>query len=300
MISFKSDLNICSRTLTTRFIWRRFETHITWELRMMRLSVFTVWKKELNVCSIYLLSKANDVRSVLCSIEKWRIVLILILLSLRCKWYSFICFFRSFDKISFKKKKISSQFKKKITISIKQIIKIVSLIFETFSLVFENSIAVTEFSNLVMFDALKRSDFFFVDFEKRQIFSSFVVFSFLFFHRNKSSFLIAFFFFELIRINRKFAHFKEKMYSNFSVFEKKIAKIATNVTQFSIVFDDLKRAMKMLKDRLLTTKKLIKDERMLTLFSEIKSERKVFVFRAEIADERIVTIESDHENQKDK
>ena len=90
LISSKSDLNICSRALTTRFIWRRFETHITWEVRIMRLSVCTVWKKELNVCSIFLLSKTNDVRFILCSIEEWRIARILMSLSLRCKWYSLI------------------------------------------------------------------------------------------------------------------------------------------------------------------------------------------------------------------
>ena len=58
--------------------------------------------------------------------------------------------------------------------------------------------------------------------------------------------------------------------------------------------------MKMLKNRLLTMKKLIKDERVLTFFSEINSEREMFVFRVEIVDERIITIESDYENQKNK
>ena len=140
------------------------------------------------------------------------------------------------------------------------------MIFEILSFVFESFVAVIEFSNFVMFDALKRFDFFFVDFEKRQIISFFVVFFSFFFHRNESSSLIAFLFFELIRINKEFAHFKEKMYSNFFVFEKKITKIATNVTQFSIVFDDLKRAIKVLKSRLLTMKKLIKNEKVLTFF----------------------------------
>ena len=90
------------------------------------------------------------------------------------------------------------------------------------------------------------------------------------------------------------------MYSNVSAFAKKIIKIAKNVTQLSIVFDDLKRAMRVLKNRLLTMKKLMKNEKMLTFFSKIDSERKAFVSFAEIADERIITIENDHENQKDK
>ena len=80
----------------------------------------------------------------------------------------------------------------------------------------------------------------------------------------------------------------------------KIVKIATNVIQLSIVFDDLKKIMKMLKNRLLTMKKLIKNERMMILFSKINSERKAFAFFAEIVDEKVVTIESDYENQKDK
>ena len=46
--------------------------------------------------------------------------------------------------------------------------------------------------------------------------------------------------------------------------------------------------------------KLIRDERVMTLFSKINSEREAFASRAEIADERVITIESDHENQKDK
>ena len=58
--------------------------------------------------------------------------------------------------------------------------------------------------------------------------------------------------------------------------------------------------MKLLKNRLLTMKKLIKDEKAFAFFSEINSERKVFIFRAKIADEKIVTIESNHKNQKDK
>ena len=120
------------------------------------------------------------------------------------------------------------------------------------------------------------------------------------FHKDDSTFLIAFLFFELIRINRNLARFKKKMYSNVSAFAKKIVKIAKSVIQLSIVFDDLRKAMKMLKNRLLTMKKLIKNERMMTLFSEINSEKKAFVSFAEIADERIITIESDHENQKDK
>ena len=90
------------------------------------------------------------------------------------------------------------------------------------------------------------------------------------------------------------------MFSKIFAFAKKIVKIATNVTQLSIVFDDLRKAMKVLKDRLLAMKKLIKNERVLTFFFEINSERKVFVFRVEIADKRIITIESDHENQKNK
>ena len=138
------------------------------------------------------------------------------------------------------------------------------MIFEILSLVFENSVAEIEFSNFVMFDALKRFDSFFVDFNKRQIFSSFVVFSFLSFHRNETSSQIASLFLELIRINRNFAQFKKKMHSKVFDFAKKIIKIATNVIQLSIVFDDLKRAMRMLKNRLLTMKKLIKNERMMT------------------------------------
>ena len=184
--------------------------------------------------------------------------------------------------------------------SMKKIVKTVFLIFETLSLVFENSVAVTEFSNSIMFDALKRFDFSLVDFSKRQIFSSFVVFSFLFFHKNKSSSLIASLFFALIYINKKFAHFKEKKYSNLFAFEKKIVKVATNVIQLLIVFDDLRKAMKMLKNRLLTMKKLIKSEKVLTFFSKINKKREAFVSFAEIADEKVITIESDHENQKNK
>ena len=56
----------------------------------MRLSICIVWKKRLNECSISLFSRTNDVRSVLCSIEKWWIARILMSLSLRCKWYSLI------------------------------------------------------------------------------------------------------------------------------------------------------------------------------------------------------------------
>ena len=192
------------------------------------------------------------------------------------------------------------QSKKKTIKSMKKIIKIVSVIFEIFFFVFENSVAAIEFLNSVMFDALKRFDFFFVDFNKRQILSIFVVFSSFSFHKNETSFQIAFLFFELIRINRNLAQFKKKMFSKVFSFAKKIIKIAKNVIQLSIVCDDLRKAMKVLKNRLLTTKKLIKNERMMTLFSKINSERKAFVSFAEIVDERIVTIESDHENQKDK
>ena len=188
--------------------------------------------------------------------------------------------------------------KKKTIKSMKKIIKTVSLIFETFF--FASLVAATEFLNSVMFDALKRFDFSFVDFSKRQILSTFVVFSFLSFHRNDSTSLIAFLFFELIRINRNFARFKEKMYSNVFAFAKKIIKIAKNVIQLSIVFNDLRKAMKMLKNRLLTMKKLMKSERMLIFFSKIDSKKKAFVSFAEIADERIITIENNHENQKNK
>ena len=181
----------------------------------------------------------------------------------------------------------------------KKIIKTV-LIFETFSLVFESSVAAIEFSNLVMFDALKRFDFSFVDFNKRQVFSFFVVFFLFSFHRNETSSQIASLFLELIRINRNLAQFKKKMHSKVFDLAKKIVKIATNVIQLSIAFDDLRKTMKMLKNRLLTMKKLIKNERMMTLFSKINSERKAFVSFAEIADERVFTIESDHENQKNK
>ena len=108
--------------------------------------------------------------------------------------FIYICFCRNFDKISLKKKKISNQFKKKIIISMKKIVKIV-LIFEIFSFAFENFVAAIEFSNFVMFNALKRFDFSFVDFNKRQIFSSFVVFFFFFFietkHRLKLRFYLS-------------------------------------------------------------------------------------------------------------
>ena len=181
----------------------------------------------------------------------------------------------------------------------KKIIKIV-LIFETFSPVFENSVAAIEFSNLVTSEALKRFDSSFVDLNKRQALSSFVVsFSFSF-HRNETSSQIASLFLELIRINRNLAQFKKKMHSKISDLAKKIVKIATNVIQLSIVFDDLRRAMKMLKNRLLTMKKLIKSERMMIFSSKINSEKKAFVSFAEIADEKVFTIESDHENQKNK
>ena len=93
--------------------------------------------------------------------------------------FTYICLCRNFDKISLKKK-INSQFKKKTIISMKKIIKIV-LIFETFSLVFESFVTAIEFSNFVMSDALKSFDFSFVNFNKRQVFSFFVVsFFFLF------------------------------------------------------------------------------------------------------------------------
>ena len=143
--------------------------------------------------------------------------------------------------IQSKKKTIKSTIK-----SIKKIVKTVFLIFETFSFVSKNFIA--EFSNSIMFDALKRFDFLFVDFNKRQILLTFVVFSSFFFYKDDTSTLIAFLFFELIRINRNLAKFKKKMYSKVSAFAKKIVKVAKNVIQLSIVFDDLKRAMRMLKD----------------------------------------------------
>ena len=172
--------------------------------------------------------------------------------------------------------------------------------FRNFFFAFENSVVATEFLNFVMSNALKRFDFFFVDFSKRQILSTFVVFSFFSFYKNDSSTLIAFLFFELIRINRNFAQFKKKMFSKVFSFAKKIIKIAKNVTQLSIVFDDLKKTMKVLKNRLLTMKKLTKNEKVMSLFSKINSERKTFVSFAEIADEKVITIESDHENQKNK
>ena len=192
------------------------------------------------------------------------------------------------------------QSKKKTIKSMKKIVKIVSVILETSSSALESSVAATEFLNSVMSDALKRLDFLLVDLSKRQILSTFVVSSSFSFHRDETSTLIASLFLELIRINRDLAKFKKKMYSKVSALAKKIVKIAKNVTQLSIVFDDLRRAMKVLKDRLLTMKNLIRDERMMTLSSKINSERKAFVSFAEIADERVVTIESDHENQKDK
>ena len=202
------------------------------------------------------------------------------------------------SEIAFAAMKKIIQSKKKTIKSMKKIIKIISLIFETFF--FANFVAATEFLNFVMFDALKRFDFFFVDFNKRQILSTFVVSFSFFFHKDDSTFLIAFLSFELIRINRNLARFKEKMYSNVFAFAKKIVKIAKNVIQFSIVFDDLRKTMKVLKNRLLTMKKLMKNEKMLTFFSKIDSERKAFVSFAEIADEKIITIENDYENQKDK
>ena len=132
--------------------------------------------------------------------------------------------FAAVDKISLKQKKIIQSKKKTIksmTKSMKKIVKTVFLIFETFSPAFESFVAATEFSNSIMFNALKRFDFFFVDFSKRQIFSFFVVsFSFSF-HQNDSSFLIAFLFFELIRINRKLAQFKKKCFRKFLSSRKK-------------------------------------------------------------------------------
>ena len=92
--------------------------------------------------------------------------------------------------IQSKKKTIKSMIK-----SIKKIIKTVFLIFEIFFFAFENSVAASEFSNSMMFDALKRFDFSFVDFNKRQILSTFVVFSFFFFietkHRLKLRFCLS-------------------------------------------------------------------------------------------------------------
>ena len=181
------------------------------------------------------------------------------------------------------------QSKKKTIKSMKKIIKTVSVILEISFFVSKNSVA--EFSNSIMSNALKRFDFSFADLSKRQVLSTFVVFFFFSFHRDETSTLIAFLFFELIRINRDLAKFKKKMYSKVSAFAKKIVKVAKNVIQFSIVFDDLRRAMRMLKDRLLTMKNLIRNKRVMILFSKINSE---------IADERVVTIENDHENQKDK
>ena len=210
--------------------------------------------------------------------------------------------FAAVDKISLKQKKIIQSKKKTIksmTKSMKKIVKTV-LILETLSPVFENSVAATEFSNSVMSDALKRFNFSFVDFNKRQILSSFVVFSSFSFHRNETSSQIASLSFELIRINRDFAQFKKKMHSKVFDLAKKIVKIATNVIQLSIAFDDLRKTMKMLKNRLLTMKKLIKNERMMTFFSKINSVKKAFVSFAEIADEKVFTVENDHENQKDK
>ena len=182
--------------------------------------------------------------------------------------------------------------------SIKKIIKTDFLIFEISFFASKNF--VVEFSNSIMFNALKRFDFSFVDFSKRQILSTFVVFSFFSFHRNNTSTLIAFLSFELIRINKNLAKFKKKMYSKVSAFAKKIVKIAKNVIQLSIVFDDLRKTIRVLKDRLLTMKNLIRNEKMMTLFSKINSERKAFASFAEIVDKRIVTIENDHENQKNK
>ena len=205
--------------------------------------------------------------------------------------------FAAVDKINFKQKKII-QSKKKTIKSMKKIIKTVSVIFETSLFVLKSSVA--EFSNSIMSDVLKRFDSLFVDLNKRQILSTFVVFSSFSFHRDETSTLIASLSFELIRINKNFAKFKKKMYSKVSAFAKKIVKVAKNVIQLSIAFDDLRKAMKMLKNRLLTMKKLMKSERVMTFSSKINSERKAFVSFAEIADERIVTIESDHENQKDK
>ena len=83
----------------------------------------------------------------------------------------------------------------------KKIVKTGFLIFEIFFLVSKSFVAATEFSNLMMFDALKRLDSFFVNFSsKRRILSRFVVFSSFSFHKDDSSFLIASLFFELIRI----------------------------------------------------------------------------------------------------
>ena len=47
-------------------------------------------------------------------------------------------------------------------------------------------------------------------------------------------------------------------------------------------------------------KKLIKNKRLITFFSKINSERKAFASFVEIADKRIITIENNYENQKDK
>ena len=113
------------------------------------------------------------------------------------------------------------QSKKKTIKSTKKIIKTVFLIFQIFFFAFESFVAATEFSNFVMSDALKRFDFFFVNFSKRQILSIFVVFSFLSFHKDDSTSLIAFLFFELIRINRDFAHFKKKCIRMFLLSRKK-------------------------------------------------------------------------------
>ena len=42
LISSKSDSNICSRARTTRLILKRFETHIIWTVKTMKLSVCIV------------------------------------------------------------------------------------------------------------------------------------------------------------------------------------------------------------------------------------------------------------------
>ena len=161
----------------------------------MKLFVRFVLKKELNACSTFLSSRKSDVSCVSFLIEKLRNILMLI--SLWCKWYSLIYIFRRFDKISLKQKKIIRS-KKKTIKPIKKIVKIVSLSLEIFSLISKSFVVVTEFFNSMMNDALKRFNFFFVDFKKRQILSFFVVSFSFFFYINESSSLIAFLFFELI------------------------------------------------------------------------------------------------------
>ena len=212
---------------------------------------------------------------------------------------TYICPCRSFDKTSPKKKKTSSQPKKKATIPVKKVAKTV-LVPETPSPAPESPVAAVGSSDPVMSDALKRPGSPLVGPSKRQALPPLVASSPPSFHRDETSSQIASLSLELIRTNRDLAQFKEEMHSEVPDLAKKVAKVAANATQLSAAFDDLRRAMGVLKDRLLAVKKLIRGGRVVAPSPEIGSGRGAFAPLAEAAGGRVPTVESDHEDQEGK